>query len=122
MTNMIKTNIRLRKVAERLNKDKLPKGWSPTKKRLFKLNERRNRYSKWVDDLWGFLYKKGFRPGIDNTNPKFEKEFEEINSVMTERDKIVSSIERTEKRHCLDSDSLQVEFNRYNTSRRTTSY
>lgn len=80
MTNLIKSNIRLRKVAQRLSKDVMPKNFNPLQRKIVKTNEKIDSLSKYNISLWKEAYEKGFKPNRDNNNPAFFEILDAINT------------------------------------------
>ena len=69
MTSKQKQNNRYAAAERRILRVRYPQ--NPAARKLCQLDEQRNRYSKAIDEVFGGMYRRGFRPGIDNENPAF---------------------------------------------------
>ncbi len=74
MANMIKTNIRLKKVHQRLLKTVYPS--CPIQRKIIKNIEKVNQIQKYSDSIWEDMYKAGYNPGVSNSDPVFYAQFD----------------------------------------------
>ena len=54
-------------------------------------------YAKAIDEVFGGMYRRGFRPGIDNENPAFFADFDLINRWHKDMEQIARRVVRLEK-------------------------
>lgn len=73
---MLKTMIRLKKVDQRLRKTTYPT--CPYEKKVVKSNEQIAITERYSNDIWREMHDKGFKPMIDNDNPKFVSFFDQL--------------------------------------------
>ena len=74
MTSRQKQNNRYAAAERRILRVRYPQ--DPAARKLCQLDEQRDRYSKAIDEVFGGMYRRGFRPGIDNENPAFLADFD----------------------------------------------
>ena len=95
MTNKNKQNIRYKKTSARIFKKKVyPQ--CPHLTKLLKLNERYEELNKSIDKTWDIMRGKGFKPMIDNENPDYFQDFENLQELELMRDKISTKIDKLE--------------------------
>lgn len=115
-----KANIRLKKVYQRLCKNKYPD--CPNLRKLVRLNEQQKSYSRWMSKIWDDAIKYGgFKAGIDNDNPKFYPYFDELAMVEGLMDKATKKILAIEKKGYSMEEALRV-FSLINRGRLSTSF
>lgn len=86
MTSKQKQNNRYAAAERRILRVRYPQ--DPAARKLCQLDEQRDRYSKAIDEVFGGMYRRGFRPGIDNENPVFFADFDLINRWQKEQERI----------------------------------
>ena len=94
-TSKIKQGIRYAAAERRILRVRYPQ--DPAARKLCQLDEQRDRYSKAIDEGVGGLYRRGFRPGIDNENPAFFADFDLINRWHKDMEQIARRVVRLEK-------------------------
>lgn len=95
MTSRQKQNNRYAAAERRILRVRYPQ--DPAARKLCQLDEQRDRYSKAIDEVFGGMYRRGFRPGIDNENPAFLADFDLINRWQKEQERIARRVARIEK-------------------------
>ena len=95
MTSKQKQNNRYAAAERRILRVRYPQ--NPAARKLCQLDEQRNRYSKAIDEVFGGMYRRGFRPGIDNENPAFLADFDLINRWQKEQERIARRVARIEQ-------------------------
>lgn len=120
MANSIKTKIRLERAQKKLDKQVYPT--CPTTKAIIKLNERHEQLSKDIDKTYGIMYSKGYRPGIDNQNPKFYGDFDFILRCEKEIEKISKRVDKLCAKVCKTEAQIAEEMYKLNVGRGATSY
>ena len=85
MTSRQKQNNRYAAAERRILRVRYPQ--DPAARKLCQLDEQRDRYSKAIDEVFGGMYRRGFRPGIDNENPAFLADFDLINRWQKEQER-----------------------------------
>lgn len=93
--NKEKQNWRYMQAARRIFRVCYPK--NPIARKLCQLDEQREQYQKSIDKVFADIYRRGFRPGIDNQNPEFLADFDLINQWMKEQKRIARRVDRLEK-------------------------
>ena len=86
MTSRQKQNNRYAAAERRILRVRYPQ--NPAARKLCQLDEQRDRYS---------MYRRGFRPGIDNENPAFLADFDLINRWQKDMARIARRVARIEK-------------------------
>ena len=97
-TSKIKQGIRYAAAERRILRVRSPQ--DPATRKLCLLDEQRDRYSKAIDEVFGGMYRRGFRPGIpgiDNENPAFLADFDLINRWQKDMERIACRVARIEK-------------------------
>jgi hypothetical protein len=107
-TSKLKQSIRYQKAHQRLCKEVLPD--CPKMRRLLALDSKRDGLSRFNDHIWKTMYQDGFRPRIDNQNPKFSGQFEQILANQVEMERVSKSIERLEKKGFLLEDAKKIRY------------
>lgn len=95
MTSKQKQNNRYAAAERRILRVRYPQ--DPAARKLCQLDEQRDRYSKAIDEVFGGMYRRGFRPGIDNENPAFFADFDLINRWHKDMEQIARRVARLEK-------------------------
>ena len=94
-TSKIKQGIRYAAAERRILRVRYPQ--DPAARKLCQLDEQRERYSKAIDKVFSDMYRRGFRPGIDNENPEFLADFELINFWQKDMERISRRVSYIEK-------------------------
>lgn len=120
MTATIKQNIRYAKAAHRLLAKVYPT--DKTERKLVKLNERYDDLSNWICKIWSRVHSKNFRPLIDNENPIFFDDFDELSLVTKRVEQLSQAINRIEIKTGVSLDSALLKMHQLNTGRASQSY
>ena len=94
-TSKIKQHIRYAAAGRRILRVRYPQ--DPNTRKLCQLDEQREQYSRSIGKVFADMYRRGFRPGIDNQSPAFLADFDLINRWMKEQERIACRIARLEK-------------------------
>lgn len=94
-TSKIKQGIRYAAAERRILRVRYPQ--DPAARKLCLLDEQRNRYSIAIDKVFADMYRRGFRPGIDNENPAFLADFDLINRWLKDIERIARRVSCIEK-------------------------
>lgn len=94
-TSKIKQGIRYAAAERRILRVRYPQDTAVRK--LCQLDEQRDCYAKAIDKVFADMYRRGFRPGIDNENPAFYADFALINRWHKDMERIARRISRIEK-------------------------
>ena len=120
MTSRQKQNNRYAAAERRILRVRYPQ--EPAARKLCQLDEQRDRYSKAIDEVFGGMYRRGFRPGIDNENPAFLADFDLINRWQKEQERIARRVARIEKLSGKTTEQALHEKNLLNAGRGSQSY
>lgn len=91
-------------------------------RQLCKLDEQHECYAKSIDKVFADMYRRGFRPGIDNQNPAFFADFNLINQWMNECERIARRVKRIEKTNGITTDEALQHFALLNKGRGSQSF
>lgn len=116
----IKAKIRLEKAQRKINKRVYPT--CQKTKNVVKLNERYEQLGKDIDKTYSTMYSEGFRPNIDNQNPKFFEYFDFILSCENERAKISRKVDKLCVQLGKTETQIAEEMYNLNAGRGSTSY
>ena len=120
MTSKQKQNYRYAAAERRILRVRYPQ--DPAARKLCQLDEQRDRYSKAIDQVFGLMYRRGFRPGIDNQNPAFFADFDLINRWHKDMARIARRVVRIEKQSGKTTDEALHEKYLLNAGRGSQSY
>lgn len=95
-TSKLKQNIRYKKADQKLAKERFSN--IPQEKKLVLLHQQQERLEKWQNMIWSNMYKKGFKPMVDNQNPKFYGFFDELANISKMIQKTSKSISNLENK------------------------
>jgi hypothetical protein len=118
MANREKTNIRLKKVYQRLLKDRNSE--NPIFRKLLKKNEEAGGLTRWIDYLWKTMYDEGFAQS--RGDKKWEPQISQIFKLVDSREKIWKSIYRLEAKHKVTLEQAQHEHYLLNAGLMSQSY
>ncbi|WP_278975607.1 hypothetical protein [Alistipes finegoldii] len=94
-TSKEKQSIRYAVAERRILRVRYPQ--DPCARKLCQLDEQREQYSKSIGKVFADMYRRGFRPGIDNQSPVFFADFDLINRWMKEQERIACRVAWLEK-------------------------
>lgn len=114
-----KSNIRLKKVYQRLNK---PKYNSPDERKYYNLIGKYNSLDKWSTLIWSDLYRMGFVPNEVTGKEEFQPHFLDLEYIAKEISSISNKIDKILKKTGKTEDEIQREHTRLNAGRMSTSF
>ncbi|RYX81931.1 hypothetical protein EON73_04570 [bacterium] len=120
MASTIKQNLRYAKAAQKLLKKVYPK--DKTECQLVKLNGQYDDLSNWICKIWQRVFYKNFRPSIDNENPLFFDDFDELAIVAKRVERVTQAINMIEIKTGVSLESALLKMYQLNAGCSSQSY